>query len=150
MKEIERKFLVDPMEWDKIDKGVPNRIKQGYLSKSVDSTVRVRIYGEKAYLTLKGKTQGISRDEFEYEIPYNEAEEILNLFCKKFISKDRYLVDFDKKTWEIDIFHGNLSGLILAEIELKDENENFMLPPWIGKEVSDDPGYFNAVLIEKC
>ncbi|MDG1331862.1 MAG: CYTH domain-containing protein [Crocinitomicaceae bacterium] len=150
MKEIEYKFLVDQEAWSKLDKPKPTLIVQGYISKSVESTVRVRIKGEKGYLTIKGKTEGISRSEFEYEIPLNEAEEMIDLFIHKYINKHRYEVIVDGKTWEVDEFHGKLEGLILAELEVESEEESFQKPDWVTKDVSTDPQYFNAVLIDKC
>lgn len=150
MKEIERKYLVDKTLWKSIEKGSPKTIKQGYLSKSIESTVRVRIKGTKGYLTIKGKTEGISRDEYEYEIPLDEAQEMLKKFCPKFIDKDRYEINIKGHVWEVDVFAGNLEGLILAEIELQDESESFHLPDWVTEDVSEDANYYNAVLIEKC
>lgn len=150
MKEIEYKFLVDRERWANVQKPDPELIVQGYISKSVESTVRVRIKGSKGFLTIKGKTVGISRSEFEYEIPVQDAETMIDLFTEKHIRKHRYEVIHAGKTWEIDEFHGPLEGLILAELEVESETETFEKPDWITTDVSTDPNYFNAVLIEKC
>jgi CYTH domain-containing protein len=148
--EIERKFLVIPEAWNKVKKDDPVKIAQGYIHTSESVTIRVRVANNNAFITIKGKTIGISRSEFEYPIPLEEANEMMRQFCEKVIQKDRYRLHIDQHVWDVDIFKGKLSGLILAEIELKEEEEHFSKPSWIGKEVSQDPSYFNAVLIEKC
>ncbi len=146
-KEIERKFLVTGEAWRKQNRGVFYR--QGYLSAEKDCSVRIRIGGGKGYLTIKGETQGAVRDEFEYEIPFEDAEELLKNFCKKpLIEKRRYEVRFGGLNWEIDEFEGENKGLILAEVELKNENEEIDLPEWIGKEVTGDPKYYNVNLVK--
>lgn len=147
MVEIERKFLVDHNLWKQVDKGEGKLIAQGYIQKSPEKTVRVRIKKDKGYLTIKGKTEGISRAEFEYEIPLVEAKELLKNFCGKIIEKTRYEVKIGLHTWEVDEFHSPNPELILAEIELNSEEEVFEKPEWIGKEVSDDVRYFNANMI---
>lgn len=149
MKEIEHKFLVDTDKWNKIDKPEPCLIVQGYLSKSIDCTVRVRIKGTRGYLTIKGKTEGISRIEFEYEIPIQDAKSMIKLFTDKHIRKDRYEIEHNGHLWEVDVFHGTHSGLILAELEVNGEDEIFDLPNWATEDVSRDANYYNAVLIEK-
>jgi CYTH domain-containing protein len=101
-------------------------------------------------LTIKGATVGISRNEFEYEIPVEEAEEMIRLFAEKTISKDRYEIKVGNHLWEVDEFHGNLEGLLLAEIELSNENEAFEQPIWATEDVSTDVNYYNSKLIEKC
>ncbi len=148
--EIEYKFLVDHEIWSKMDKPDPVLIVQGYISKSVESTVRVRIKGDKGFLTIKGKTNGIRRAEFEYEIPVDDAESMIDLFTDKHIRKHRYEVIVAGKTWEVDEFHGPLEGLILAELEVKSEEEQFEKPIWVKEDVSRDSNYFNAVLIDQC
>lgn len=148
--EIEYKFLVDHEIWSKIEKPETELIVQGYISKSVESTVRVRIKGEKGFLTIKGKTEGIRRSEFEYEIPVSDAESMIDLFTDKHIRKYRYEIVVAGKTWEVDEFHGPLKGLILAELEVESEEETFEKPTWVTDDVSTDASYFNAVLIEKC
>ncbi len=150
MNEIEYKFLVDHQLWSAIEKPEPTLIVQGYISKSVDSTVRIRIKGKQGFLTIKGKTVGITRSEFEYEIPVENAEAMIALFTDKHIRKYRYEVMHSGKMWEVDEFHGALEGLILAELEVESEDEEFERPNWITEDVSTDPNYFNAVLIDRC
>lgn len=147
--EIERKFLVDIELWNSYKKPIPLAIKQGYLSKNNECTVRVRTKNDSAYVTIKSKTVGISREEFEYEIPISDGNEMLNLFCSKKIEKLRYEIPFAGKIWEVDVFEGKLSPLVIAEIELNSENEVFEKPSFIGLEVSENKDYFNSVLIEK-
>lgn len=147
--EIERKYLIQAEKWQEVKKPKPISIKQGYISVDPDCTVRVRTKGRKGYLTIKGKTNGISREEFEYEIPIEEAEKMLSLFADKKIIKNRYEIKYKRKTWEVDEFLDALSPLMLAEIELKSETEQFELPDWIGEEVSDDPSYYNSNLINR-
>lgn len=147
--EIEYKFLVNKDKWNALKKPEPSLIVQAYIHNSVDITVRVRIKGNHGFLTIKGKTEGVSRTEFEYEIPAQDAEEMIEQFCDKQIRKLRYEIVRGKHTWEVDEFEGNLNGLILAEIELIAENEVFEKPDWVGEDVSSDPRYYNAVLIEK-
>lgn len=150
MNEIEYKFLVDHARWAAVDKPEPTLIVQAYISRGVDTTVRVRIRGDRGFLTIKGKTEGIRRSEFEYEIPVEDAESMIAQFTDKCIRKHRYEVIFDQKVWEVDEFHGALSGLIVAELEVDSEDEIFTKPGWVTEDVSHDPTYFNAVLIEKC
>ena len=147
MKEIERKFLVDHSAWAKQIKAKSFNITQAYLYNSKDQTIRLRLKDAKAYLTIKGPTSGLTRKEYEYEIPYQEAEEMIMDLKLKVLKKRRYLIDFSNKTWEVDVFEDNLKGLVIAEIELESEQEAFEKPAWIGKEVSYDPSYFNANLI---
>lgn len=147
--EIERKFLVNAALWEKLEKPAPVKIVQAYLSDEAHCTVRVRIKGEKGFITVKGKTEGISRSEYEYQVPVAEAEQMIAEFCPKQLSKERYEIPAGKHTWEVDVFHGKLAPLVVAEIELEAEDEAFDLPEWIGKEVSDDPEYYNSRLIQK-
>lgn len=142
--EIERKFLVKDDSWKPMA-GPGLVCRQGYLLADEDRTVRLRILGEKAFLTLKGATSGISRTEFEYEIPVSDAEAMLVL-CGSLVEKTRYLVDYQGMTWELDVFEGDNAGLIMAEIELDAEGQKFSIPNWAGKEVSGDPRYYNACL----
>ncbi len=143
--EIERKFLVHIDQLPALPKGI--QLKQGYIETAPGKVVRVRTADEKAYLTIKGKTEGFSRLEFEYEIPIEDAIELLEKLCSKpIISKTRYLIDFEGKTWELDIFEEENTGLYLAEIELDSENEYFTLPTWVGKDVSDLKEYRNNYL----
>lgn len=144
-KEIERKFLIKENGfWDSQARGA--RIVQGYLSFDPERTVRVRISDGKGFLTIKGKSVGISRDEYEYPIPVDEAEALLKLCLPSLIDKTRYRIEFGGHCWEVDRFHGDNEGLLLAEVELKDEDEVVELPPWLGKEVSHDSRFFNAAL----
>jgi len=147
--EIERKFLVKEQLWEAIEKPSPSRIVQAYIANSAEKTVRVRIKGTKGFLTIKGPTQGISRSEFEYEIPLKDAEELISTFAEKVIEKFRYEISFKNHLWEVDVFTGKLEGLYLAEIELSSEEEHFELPDWVGEEVSTDPNYYNSNLINK-
>jgi adenylate cyclase len=142
--EIERKFLIKNNDWRTL--GVPMHYAQGYLIADGERTVRVRIAGANGFLTIKGKSQGISRLEFEYLIPREEALEILQLSVTPMIEKYRTKVLYEGKIWEIDEFEGDNKGLIMAEIELKSEDEAFSVPPWIGQEVTGDIRYFNSHL----
>ena len=142
--EIERKFLVAEDSWRDGTAGV--RIAQGYLSQDPDRAVRVRIAGENAWLTIKGRTEGITRAEFEYPIPLDEARVLLGMCLPSVIDKTRYEVLYAEHVWEIDVFHGDNEGLIVAEVELADESASPELPPWIGTEVSADARYFNSCL----
>ena len=145
--EIERKFLLAGDGWREGAQGVHYR--QGYLSTHPDRNVRVRTKGEKATLTVKGRTQGISRLEYEYTIPLDDARGLLDLLCEKpLIEKVRYKVNYAGLEWVIDEFEGENQGLLLAEVELESEDQAVELPPWIGEEVSDDPRYYNANLVE--
>jgi CYTH domain-containing protein len=146
-KEIERKFLVVGDSW-KTGIKVQN-IKQGYLSTENERVVRVRLIDDKAYLTIKGINVGIARVEFEYEIPAKEAEQILLNLCEKpVIEKLRYTIKYIDHLWTVDEFKAENEGLILAEIELKSEQEYFEKPNWLGKEVSSDLRYYNSYLIK--
>lgn len=146
-KEIERKFLVSPDKLSLPPKG--KRIVQGYIKTENGTTVRVRIKGEEAFLTLKGKTVGISRTEYEYNIPLSDAELMLQEFCAGVsVEKTRYEINVDSHLWEVDIFHDNNEGLLLAEVELQSEDEFFTIPDWITTEVSGDKRYFNSYLLE--
>ena len=144
--EIERKFLVKGNEWRQLAQAV--NYKQGYISTEKEHTVRVRTIESQAYLTIKGKSVGATRLEFEYEIPLNDANELLNNLCHKpFIDKNRYKIQYKDLTWEVDEFFGENEGLILAEVELHDENQKIEIPDWIGIEVTGEPKYYNANLI---
>ena len=123
-------------------------IKQGYLSSDIDRNVRVRLYGEKGKLTIKGRTKNLSRAEFEYDIPLEEAKALIEMCERPIIAKTRYLVKAQGNTWEIDVFEGENEGLIVAEIELANENQAITLPDWIGEEVSQDTRYYNVALIK--
>ncbi len=143
--EIERKFLVKGNSW-RINNG--KRIRQGYLHNEKEGVVRVRANEDQGYLTIKGSTKGITRLEYEYEIPVDEANEILDKLCQEpIIEKMRYEVFVDGMKWEIDEFFKENAGLILAEIELETENQEFTKPDWLGIEVSNDFRYINANLV---
>ena len=146
-KEIERKFLVAGDGWREGAKGT--RLRQGYLCQGPPVAARVRVAGEKAWLNIKKATVDIVRDEFEYEIPVEDAEHILSHLCQGFpIEKTRYEVDYGGLTWEIDVFEGFNEGLIVAEVELEAEDQHVEFPPWLGPEVSSEPRYFNSCLTQ--
>ena len=140
--EIERKFLVRADLWKPADAGVLYR--QGYLSSAKERVVRVRIAGPKGFLTVKGLTSGVTRLEFEYEISASDARIMLDSLCEwPLIEKTRYRETHDGHIWEIDVFHGDNDGLVVAEIELPSADAAFSKPAWLGAEVSYDPRYFN-------
>ena len=144
-KEIERKFLVKGFTWREV-KGAT--IRQGYLNSAKERSVRVRIIEDKeAYLTIKGIAVGASRLEFEYEVPYKDAAELLEICEKPLIEKRRYRVLEGGFIWEVDEFFLENEGLIVAEVELESENQTFHKPDWVGEEVTGDPRYFNSNLI---
>ena len=146
VQEIERKFLVDHDKWRQIDKHKGQLYRQGYLLAEPNKTIRVRQTPEKGFLTIKGLTIGVTRPEFEYEIPIDEAKELLDHFSVSELSKIRYKISFENKIWEVDEFLGDNLGLIVAEIELTKEDEIFKIPDWIGKEVTDENKYYNSNL----
>ncbi len=144
--EIERKFLITGEGWRELARGTAYR--QGYLSTVKERTVRVRTIDDKGFLTIKGITVGATRVEYEYEISANEANEMLDDLCEQpIIEKNRFKVPLDGLIWEIDEFGGVNGGLIVAEVELESEGQEFKKPEWIGEEVTDDPRYFNSNLI---
>lgn len=144
--EIERKFLVQGDAWRSLAAGKVYR--QGYLP-TQGCAVRVRIVENTGFLTIKGPSVGISRAEFEYQIPVQDAQEMMDTLCvRPLIEKMRYRVQLNQVTWEVDEFMGDNTGLILAEVELEDDRQTIDLPEWIGKEVSGDPRYFNANLVK--
>ena len=145
-KEIERKYLVIGNDWRRL--GKPTLYRQGYLAKTEDCIVRVRLEGEKGKLTIKGWPRGIVRDEFEYEIPAKDASAMLDAIGKEHqVIKNRTKIPYKGKTWEVDEFFGENEGLIVAEIELKSEDEPFEAPAWVGRDVSLDPRYYNISLM---
>ena len=147
--EIERKFLVDKVLWALQAKPAGQKIIQAYLVNTPEKTIRVRTKGAKGFLTIKGPTLGISRAEYEYEIPVHEAEELIQQFAVQHIEKTRYEITVGKHVWEVDEFGGKLAGLMLAEIELTAEDELFERPEWVTIEVSHDAAYFNSNLIQR-
>lgn len=147
MIEIERKYLVTSLEF-KNEYYTKNEIAQGYLSSNPERTIRVRIKGNKGYLTIKGigNESGASRFEWEKEIELNEAKQLLKLCEKGVIEKTRYEVKSGNHVIEVDEFHGDNNGLIIAEIELENENESIEKPHWLGNEVTNDERYFNSYI----
>ncbi|WP_017651424.1 CYTH domain-containing protein [Fortiea contorta] len=146
-KEIERKFLVKGDSWRELAKG--SGYSQGYIATQKTATVRVRIVENQGYLTIKGPSINYSRSEFEYAIPIADAQEMLETLCDRpIIEKTRYKVEYGGVVWEIDEFAGVNQGLIIAEVELSDENQQIELPSWIGEEVSHDSRYFNSNLVK--
>lgn len=144
--EIERKFLLKNNSWKKeIKKTI--FIRQGYLNSKVERTVRIRIQGEQGVLTIKGKNQNVTRKEFEYQIPLDDALHLISMCEKPVIEKTRFLISSNRCTWEIDVFDGENKGLVIAEIELSSEEESFDIPNWLGKEVSSESKYYNSSLI---
>lgn len=141
--EIERKFLVTDDRW-KTGRGVVFR--QGYLNRDKERTVRVRVAGERAMLTVKGKNAGATRSEFEYAIPLEDAHAMLALCDGPLIEKTRYLLSHEGTAWEVDVFAGDNAGLVVAEVELESELQIFVPPPWLGAEVTQDARYFNSNL----
>lgn len=144
--EIERKFLVKKDLWDRIEKPNGELFRQGYISTDPNKTIRVRVTDESAFLTFKGLTVGSKRLEYEYEIPIKDAKEILDEFTDVSISKRRYKINHNGKVWEVDEFLDDNLGLVVAELELRNEDEKFDLPDWIDKEVTEDVKYFNSNL----
>ena len=144
--EIERKYLVKGEPWrGAAAKGF--EVRQGYLCMDREKVVRVRTTGGRGFLCVKGEGKGITRPEYEYEIPLSDAEEILETLCiGNVIEKTRYLVKYEGLTWEVDEFLGENQGLVVAEVELESEDQVFSKPEWLGEEVSRDPRYLNANL----
>lgn len=144
--EIERKFLVNHEKWNQFKKPEGQHFRQGYLLTDPNKTIRVRLTSNKGFVTIKGLSVGATRPEYEYEIPLQEAKELLDQFSISELSKIRYLINYESKVWEVDEFLGENSGLIVAEIELKSEEETFKIPDWIGKEVTSEEKYYNSNL----
>lgn len=146
--EIERKFLLKDDSWRKQADPGKDYI-QGYLVGSRQASVRVRIEGEQAYLNIKSATLGVRRQEYEYAIPLDDAREMLAQLCEQpLIEKTRYLIQAQGLCWEIDVFKGENAGLVVAEVELESEQQQFVHPAWLGEEVSDDPRYYNVSLVK--
>lgn len=145
--EIERKFLVKNIPENKIK--YSHRIRQGYIVSDKDRAIRIRQKSDDYFITIKGNKTGISRFEFEYPIPKTDAKELFNNFCGSgLIEKTRHYIENDGHTWELDVFHGENEGLVVAEIELGSEQETFSLPKWISNEVTSDKKYYNMNLIK--
>ena len=146
-KEIEKKFLIANDDWRQLGTGKP--YCQGYLNAEKGRTVRVRTISDRGILTIKGPSEGAARLEYEYDIPVDEALEMLDRLCHKpLIEKTRYKIDYAGFTWEVDEFKGENLGLLFAEIELQYEGQEFETPPWIGREVTSDSRYYNANLVK--
>ncbi|MBX9723747.1 MAG: CYTH domain-containing protein [Candidatus Obscuribacterales bacterium] len=144
-KEIERKFLVKNEDWRPGHKAV--EIRQGYMCSDKLRTVRVRTKGDKSYLTIKGPNKGMERDEFEYEIPFEDATYMLGTMCEQpLIEKRRFEIKHAGKIWEVDEFFGDNAGLIVAEVELESASDEVEKPDWIGEEVTEDARYYNSSL----
>jgi adenylate cyclase len=144
-REIERKFLVAADGW-RAAVVAADSLRQGYLCTDPERTVRVRLAGEKAWLTIKGRAHGASRAEFEYRIPIADVQELLQMCLVPLVEKTRHRVPFAGRTWEVDVFAGANRGLVLAEVELDAADAAVTLPPWLGGEVTDDHRYANANL----
>lgn len=147
--EIERKFLVEGTDWRR-DAGRTTRITQGYLNTDPDRTVRVRVRDQTGVLTIKGRPRQLVRSEFEYEIPVGEADRMLEELCEgSLVDKTRHEVVVGDHIWEVDEFHGANEGLMVAEVELSDPDEDFELPGWVGEEVTGRDRYYNASLAQR-
>lgn len=144
--EIERKFLVRGSDWRQVKGEI---FRQGYLSSAKERTVRVRVAGDKGFLTIKGPSSGLSRAEYEYEIPLADASAMLALCEQPLIEKTRYKIPFGDHTWEVDEFHGLNEGLVVAEVELRSADEEPARPDWVGEEVSHDHRYSNSNLVKR-
>lgn len=147
--EIERKFLLRDERW-RAAVARSETMHQGYLAGSEQCSIRIRITGKVAHLNIKSATLGITRSEFEYEVPLSDADVMLNSLCgDRTLDKTRHYVHHAGHEWEIDEFHGANAGLVVAELELGAVDEAFATPPWLGEEVSDDPRYYNSRLVER-
>lgn len=143
--EIEHKYLVINNDFREMATG-KIEIKQGYLNRNPDRTVRVRTMGSKGFLTVKSRNHGAKRLEFEYEIPYEDAKEILKLAEPGIVEKTRFFIPYDGLIWEVDEFHGSQKGVILAEVEIPDITHNYERPPFIGQDITGNPDYYNSNL----
>lgn len=144
--EIERKFTVKDLSW-KTPQSTGITIRQGYLKNGPDTVVRVRMADKSGFLTIKSKTVGATRLEFEYPIPFDDAQTLLSLCTPSLVEKTRYLVDVNGIEWSVDIFSGTNQGLVVAEVELEREDQAVEIPTWAGEEVTGDPRYYNSNLI---
>lgn len=147
--EIERKFLVNHDQWEQLVKPTGEFYRQGYLLTDPQKTIRVRQTSDKGFLTIKGISVGATRAEYDYEIPFEEAKELLDQFAVAELSKVRYKIAIENHIWEVDVFSGKNEGLIVAEIELKSEDETFDIPNWIDREVTAEEKYYNSNLVTK-
>jgi len=146
--EIEHKFLVKDDGW-RNEASHSVEMRQGYFTSHEACSIRVRLAGEQAFLNIKSATLGVTRTEFEYPIPADDAHFMLDHLCRKpLVEKTRHEVEHAGHVWEVDVFHGDNDGLVVAEIELTDANEAFDLPPWAGEDVSDQEKYYNVCLVD--
>lgn len=146
--EIEHKFLIRDDRWRR-DVYRSQRLRQGYLVSDRVRSVRIRLAGDAAWLNIKSGTLGVCRREYDYAIPAADAQKLLDRLCRQpLLEKTRHWLRYGGHTWEIDVFEGDNTGLVLAEIELTEPSENFARPPWLGEEVSHDPRYYNPSLVE--
>ena len=145
--EIEKKFLVVGEDWREL--GQPRYYQQAYLSINKGRTVRIRIVEDDAWLTIKGLKVGLSRPEFEYRIPLDDAKQLMELCVARPVEKYRYQIPIGDVTWEVDEFLADNAGLIVAEVELRSEDQSVSLPDWIGVEVTSDPRYANSRLAQE-
>lgn len=143
--EIEHKYLVIDDTY-RLMACERSEIKQGFLSRDPERTVRVRVRDDKGFITIKGKGSGAAHPEFEYEIPQDDALQMLELCEPPVIEKTRYMIMHEGNRWEVDEFHGDLQGLVIAELEVPSEEYRFPLPPFVGQEVTGDPRYYNSQL----
>ena len=143
--EIEHKYLVVNDSYKRMATGKVE-IRQGYLNRNPDRTVRIRTMGNKGFLTVKSRNHGSKRLEFEYEIPFQDAEDILKLAEPGIVEKTRYIIPFDELVWEVDEFHGSLNGVTVAEVEIPDTDHSYSKPPFIGKDITGNPDYYNSNL----
>lgn len=150
--EIERKYLIDPEAWELVIKPEARSLIQGYLCRDDQKVIRVRIVstsaGKRGYLTIKGKMENLGRPEFEYEVPADEAADLMALVLFQPVEKTRFKYLHKGKIWDVDIFHGVNKGLYMAELELDDPDEPIDFPEWVREEVSNDPRYYNSYLSE--
>jgi adenylate cyclase len=145
--EIERKFLVIGRDWRRAAAG--RRFRQGYLATDSERAVRVRTIGDQGFLTIKGRTRGATRAEYEYPIPFDDAEALLDICLRPLIEKVRYAISYQGLVWEVDEFLGENAGLVIAEVELESETQEIVKPDWVGTEVTGDPRYYNANLVHR-
>lgn len=146
--EIEHKYIVDKNLWAKVKPENSLAIKQAYLSTDPEKTIRLRTLGNSAFITIKGKTTNAVRKEYEYEIPLNEAIEMIELFGENTIEKTRHYIHHEDHLWEVDEFFGLNEGLMVAEVELTSEEEQYQKPIWVAENVTDDAKYYNSYLIK--
>lgn len=147
--EIERKFLVNHQLWNELKKPQGSWYRQGYLVVEPKQVIRVRQVPGKGFITIKGASVGVIRAEYEYEIPFDEAGELIKQFAHSTVSKTRYKIKDHGKLWEVDVFDGDNAGLIIAEIELVSEHEDFVKPEWLADEVTEEEKYYNYMLATK-